>query len=560
MTRTEQRAEPSSSTAEAAPSTRWKDLALCGLVMLLACMVLAKDITVGGFRFGDAAAHAMDGVLIHDWMAAGPEAWGSPMAFAAEQYGHYPTLGIGRHYPPGYAMFEAGFFALSGISIFSARCCVVFFGMLAAAGAYTFARFWSNRPTAILAAVILTTMPATTTWGRQNMLEMPTMAVLVWAAVAFAAYLRKPTPGRLGVVIAACVAAVFFKQPAVFLIGVVAIVLLFAAARRSCPWSHAIAAVFTAMVAAWVTVLSLDANGQQLLSGYKSYTDRLGWTALSYYARQLPNQISLAYCLAAGAGLILARRRMGRAWSFLVLWLVAAYAIVTIADYKNPRYLYFALFPPAVWAATAAGEIISRMGTGARQAWLAGGVITACVGFGLAAPVEHRPDYGPLVQAHRDAIEGNVVLFSGLRDGDFVFAVRQHVPRWRTVVIRGSKLLYTCNGFPGIDFQSRVSSVDEVSDLLSRFAFRCLFVERENKLDLAEDSHLREALAREVDFRRRAVHHLQAESDPGRWDVTIDVYEPDQVQARAVDHFDIFIPRARRTVSVDLRGLHQRED
>jgi hypothetical protein len=560
MMRSDHRAQPFLSTAEAADSARGKDLALCGLVMLLACVVLAEDITVGGFRFGDASAHAMDGVLIHDWIAAGPEAWCAPMEFAAEQYGHYPTLGIGRHYPPGYAIFEAGFFALLGISVFSARCCVVFFGMLAAAGVYTFARFWSNRLTALLAAVILTTMPATTTWGRQNMLEVPTMAVLSWAAVAFAAYLRKPTAGRLGVVIAACVAAIFFKQPAVFLIGVVAVVLVFAAARRACPRSHAVAAVVTAMIVSWATMLSLDTNGQQLLSGYKSYADRFGWTALSYYARQLPNQISLVYCLAAGVGLILTRRRMAHGWSFLVVWLVAAYAIVTIADYKNPRYLYFALFPAAVWAATAAGEILSRMGTGARRAWLGGAMVTACVGFGLAAPVEHRPDYGPLVQAHRDSIEGNVVLFSGLRDGDFVFAVRQHVPRWRTVVIRGSKLLYTCNGFPGIDFESKVSSVDEVSDVLSRFAFRCLFVERENRLDLVEDSHLREVLARSGDFHRRAVHHLQAGSDPGRWDVTIDVYEASQAQARAVDHFDIFIPRARRTVRVDLRGFHQREN
>ena len=80
------------------------DCTLLAALYAATAVVLGKDITLGGLADADSAAHAMDGVLIHDWVMAGPSAWLSPMEFARQQYGHYPTLGIGLHYPPGFAV------------------------------------------------------------------------------------------------------------------------------------------------------------------------------------------------------------------------------------------------------------------------------------------------------------------------------------------------------------------------------------------------------------------------------------------------------------------------
>ena len=173
------------------------DLALLVILCLIASVVMGKDISVGGLRFGDTSVHAMDGVLIHDWIAAGPEAWVSPMTFAEKQYGQYPCLGIGRHYPPGFAMVEAAFFAVLGISPVTARLTVVFFALVLVVGTYTFVRQFSTPPVATLSSVLLITLPEVTLWGRQAMLEVPTLAVLSWGAVTFCWYLGQPTNRRL---------------------------------------------------------------------------------------------------------------------------------------------------------------------------------------------------------------------------------------------------------------------------------------------------------------------------------------------------------------------------
>ena len=71
------------------PLDKW-DVWLILAALVTTGIVLGKDISVGGLRYGDTAVHAMDGVLIHDWIAAGPDAWAQPMQFAEAQYGHYP--------------------------------------------------------------------------------------------------------------------------------------------------------------------------------------------------------------------------------------------------------------------------------------------------------------------------------------------------------------------------------------------------------------------------------------------------------------------------------------
>lgn len=545
-----------SSLATTPPRWRGIDVTLLSLLMLVTAIVLAKDITVSGFRHGDASAHAMDGVLIHDWIAAGPRAWFSPMEFATQQYAHYPTLGIGSHYPPGYALVEAVFFALFGVSPFSARFCVVCFGLLAAVGTYTFMRSWTDRLTGVLAAVILVTIPETTTWGRQNMLEVPTLAVMVWTAVALTWYFRRPTGKRLAGVTAFAILAILFKQPAVFLIGVVAVTVVFVAWRGGCRRSHAIVVLLIAVVVMLATVLSLGSAGRQVLGGdFAGVGDRFGLASLTWYAKLFPVAVPIPYLLVAVVGLVVSCRKLGPTGVFLVVWLCASYAMISLVNCKNPRFLYLVLFPPAMWAAVGLGTLLSRIRVEPLRVALAGVTAAAGGAVALAAPIEHRPNYGVIVQAHRHLIEGHVVLFSGLRDGDFVFAVRQYLPWRRSIIIRGSKLLYTCSVVPELDFESRVSTRREVSELLDKFAFQNIFVERENKLKLTEDAILRDCLSASEAYRLIAVHPLHAEPVPTYRDVTIDVYQATNPKVRTAEHFDIHLPNAARTIRVDLDSL-----
>jgi len=543
------------------------DAGLLLLTMAAVGIVLGRDITIGGLRYGDSAAHAMDGVLIHDWFAAGPDAWLQPIEFAERQYAHYPTLGIGRHYPPGFAAVEALFFAAFGISAVVARMTVLFFALVAAAAFYAIGRMLAGRLAGFFAAIVWITLPATVEWGRQEMLEVPTAAALALGAVAVLSYLRSPTYSRLFLALAAMVAALFFKQTSVFIFAAFSATLTLAAMRKnasasSIRWSHVLIAVLASIVAMVVVVQTLDGHGSRLLHGNPTYPDRWSWVVLTGYLQIVPKQVGWIVILIAGIGVVSLVRVKAkystfalRSLIFLCLWFIACWAMLTLSDFKYDRYLYPGLLPFAVFAGIGAAWFMEMIPTvSARVAVAAAVGLAACVPA-WSIPTKARPDYGPAVAAHRQEMEGQAILFSGLRDGDFVFAVRERIP-WRSaVVIRGSKLLYHCNGRPDLDFASHVASSGEIEQLMRRLAFTHVFIERENKLGLREDEWLRHYLESGGDYAIIASYPMAVADTPDHRNVTLDVYRLSAPLERQVGHVDLPIGRAGRTVRVELPAI-----
>lgn len=533
-------------------SSATAELAALTVVLVLTTIVLSKDISVGGLRDGDTAVHAMDGVLIHDWVAAGPTAWLSPLQFAKEQYGHYPCLGIGRHYPPGFAMVEAGFFALLGISPITSRLCVLFFGLFAAAGVYTFARTFSDRAASTLAAVATMTLPAVTFWGRQTMLEVPTLSILAWTAVAFAFYLRDPSGRRLLVVLGMSTLSLLFRQHAVFVFGAVAVTLFYCNLRGIVPRRHFVISAIVAITMIVLITLSFEGAAARMIRGRATYPSLWEFDALTFYLRQLPIEVG-AWTLGAGVvGLVIWPRRYRPLAVFMFAWFFGAYIMLTAADQKWDRFLFVALLPAGVCAAVALTQVFSCE---ALARWRLPTTAVACItlcAIGLGRPVQHYPDYGSVVSAYKEEIRGRVILFGGTRDNHFVFSVRQHLPPREAIVIRSSKLLYLCNTVPSVDFESIVASKEDLAGLMRRFAFRYVFTEKENRFDVGQESMLQDYLANGGDYRRAATHALHADAEPTSRDSTIDVYRLAQPLTRSAEYFESRIPRSDMIVRVRL--------
>ncbi len=521
------------------------------LLVTLTVVVLGKDISKGGLRSMDSPVHAMDGVLVHDWVAAGPSAWSDPMGFAIEQYAHYPSLSIGRHYPPGFAVVEAAFYGVFGISAVSARMAVVFMGILGVIGAYMFMRRFAGQAVSAFAGTALLGMPAVTLWGHQTMLELPTLTMMIWAAVALTHYLAKPSGWRLAGVIGITLLSLFFKQNALFLIGAVTAAIGVCAWRGETRWRHAIiAAIFCIMVpvAVW---LSMSDAVAQLVAGQDGAEPNRGLGTLTQYALLLPEQIGSWVLVAAAIGFVVSWRRSVVYATFLAVWFAGCYAMVTLAEFKSARFFFVGLFPFAIWAALGCDRIMGRFSHRLRSAAVVlGMVVISKIAFDR--PIEYFPDYGPTVIAHRHDIEGHAVLFSGLRDGDFVFAVRQHIPWRRTVVIRASKLLYTCLAHPIFDFESKVADVKDIDTVIRPLGLTHLFIERENRLKVHADQLLRDYLATTETYRRIDSLRLAEEREPNYRNVTMDVYESTSPIQRTVEFLDIPIPRVHRTIRVSL--------
>lgn len=542
------RTSEQSNRAPWARADAWVAVALCAA----ASIILGKDIDRGALADADSAAHIMDGVLIHDWILAGPLEWTAPMQFATEQYAHYPTLGIGRHYPPGFALVEAGFFAVFGISPTTARLCVMFFGMLAAVGTYVFLRGWSDRWTSALAALVLLAFPSTTLWGRQAMLEVPTMAALVWGAVCFARYLQEPSALRLSLAILVCIAAIAFKQSAVFLICAAAMTLVLLSIPRMVPRVHATVSVVIGLAVLCGTWFTLDDACMKTVSGYSSFADPWSAASLTYYLRATPYLTGTLILIPAVLGGIVAFGRLGRMQWLLIAWVFVAYVMVTTTDLKVPRFFYVGVFPIAAW---------SGVGLAALCRWSSRLRISPIVGsafactlliFAFQRPVRVTPDYAPIVDAHRTEITAGPVLFSGLRDGDFVFAVRQQLAWREGLVVRGSKLLYTATAGPNLDLVSYTDDEAHLAEVMRRYAFEHVFIEREDVVGTPHDQWLRNYLENSGDYRRIASHEFPPSQRQCRMAANVDVYKLAQPLTRTVDHFDIPMPRTGKSIRVSL--------
>lgn len=525
---------------------------LCAVVGLVAIAALGKDITRGGLIDPDASAHVMDGVLIHDWILAGPDAWMKPMPFAMTQYGHYPTLGIGAHYPPGFALVEAAFFLVLGVSATSARICVVFFGVIAACGTYFLVRRFAGRMAATISGVLLVVLPATTLWGRQVMLEIPLMAALVWSAVGFLWYAQRPSHARFAIVCVAALSTILFKQSGVFLICAMAMVITLLAIRGEGRVVHAIASVVIALAALGSVMATMDEACLKTVSGYHTHAP-WSYAALSFYPRSLPGLVGWSVLIASVAGAVISLWRRRPVDWFLFAWMFVGLVMVSVTSLKTPRFAYLLVLPLVLWAAMAVEVVVNRIPVVKFRPVAIALIVAFAAWAGFRRPVVDGPDFGALVETNRANIEDQVVLFSGLRDGDFVFAVREHVPWRSTVIIRGSKLFYTCTAGPNLDLVSYVEGPEGVAETMRRFAFAQVYVERENRVGTPQDDWLREYLHGSGDYALAGsvlVDGVEGSCGPK---VYVDRYMLVRPWQRQVDHFDIPIPRTNRSIRVDLR-------
>ena len=242
----------------------------------------------------------------------------------------------------------------------------------------------------------------------------------------------------------------------------------------------------------------------------------------------------------------------------MLLWIVSFYAMSSVIQHKHERYFFFGFVPFAICAGLGFTWLVTRLRS-ARIQWATVSILALGAMYSsYRVPIAYRPDYTPLIMAHREQIRSGVVLFDGQRDSDFVFALRQVLSPRQCVAIRASKLLYTCASEPGFRYESYVDSLKEVNQILGDLAFDAVFVERHPKMNLKEERLLRESLRTNGDYDLLTTHSMLA--DPSvqhtkKSAVTVDVFLPARPMTRTVKDVRIHIPMDNRTVEFDLDEL-----
>src|SRR5271167_564181 len=149
-------------------NSTWQDAAFLLLLTIAVVLLFETSPRAGDFWWSDAPRHAMDGAFYRDMAHSLPVT--HLKQWATDYYLQYPAVTV-LFYPPLFALVEAVFFSLFGVSHTVAQLTVSAFFLAAAYGAYFLTKRWVGRAAAFASALLFVGIPAMALWGRQVMLE-----------------------------------------------------------------------------------------------------------------------------------------------------------------------------------------------------------------------------------------------------------------------------------------------------------------------------------------------------------------------------------------------------
>ena len=487
-----------SASDKAASPSRAAERAIAFAVFILGAVLLWLSAPHDGeFWWSDSPRHALNGVFIKDLVAAFP--WRDPAGFAAQYYMQYPALTI-LFYPPLFYLISAPFFAVMGVSHTTALWVVMVHYIALAFGLYVLARRWLTFSIALAVGLSIMAIPGVALWGRQVMLEIPAMAFAVWAFVLLRRYCDEAHPSLLYVGAFLLLCAIYTKFSAIFLVPVAGLMLLSAEGqniwRNRHVWISAALFIVGFIPVAFLTLKFGQANLQSITGIADSEVSRASIAGWLWYAAKLPEQLGWLLLFAAGAGLAaswISRREIDKVDGVLLLgWFVIGYFFFSMIDLKEARHSTLLLPPLLIFAGLAAAKFLpARIG-----AWLA---ISLVVGTGAYT---WRYEPVPAVDGYREAAnwianhapDNAIVMFSGKRDGSFIFNMRTHEGRRDLYVIRADKLLLDISVRRELGVEQKVFTTQQIGEMLDHYGVQYVVAQSDFWIDLEVMSRLQEAL------------------------------------------------------------------
>jgi hypothetical protein len=466
-------------------SDRIQDSIALLLLFAAAAILFNTSHVDGNFHWSDASRHALNGVFLLDFFAEmpiPPDQWKN---FAIQYYLQYPALTIG-FYPPLLALTQTPFYYFFGVSHYSAQLSVVFFFLLAAWGTYAISRRFLPPVQALAVGLIFMGSPEIALWGRQVMLEIPAYAGLLWSVFFFILFLQKATPGRLYAAILCYLAALYFKQTVIFILPVFLVFLWQRFQRQEIAGRPLLIAIFlfaVGMVPLTLLTIFFGSVNVGAVAGGQSIGEMSRFSEWSrwFYIEAIPDQIGWPITV-LGSVFIIAlivyrpwRSRQLPVW-FFIGWFASGYLFFTMIVLKDARHSVFIVFPLILFAVLFVDRLIASKKTAAALT-----LLLAVYSFHdgvIAHDAPYIDGYRQAVEVITDQAPANgVVLFSGSRDGSFIFNMRANKKRQDLAILRADKILLDVAVKRIMGISERNLNEAQIIDLLNRYNVSILVVE-----------------------------------------------------------------------------------
>jgi Dolichyl-phosphate-mannose-protein mannosyltransferase len=503
------------------------DRAVVVVIFIAANAALFATAPVNGdFWWSDAPRHALNGAFVRDFVAAAP--WHDPKTWAVDYYLQYPALSI-LFYPPLFYFVEAAMFTVLGVSHWVAQLTVSLFTALLGAASYGLVRLNFPRWSALGASLLVIGGPEIAFWAHQVMLDVPAYAVVVTAIYCYCRYLRSERQLYLYLAVLAVLAAVYIKLTAAFIAPVLAAHLI--ASRGARVWRDrniVIAGVVgvLGLIPALLLTAKFGGVNAESVAGRSIDLPRTSLGAWIFYLKLFPDYLGVVGAALAIAGLVVVVRRraapLDRSLAWLLLgWLIFGYLFFSAIAVREPRHGIMIAFPLAIFAVVAVHRLLPVRLAPTTVAGLGAATLLYSVTFDPPPRVVGYAEVADYVAAH--APKNGVILFSGYRDGNFVFDLRTHEERRDLWTIRADKLLLRiaierARGVVQTDLDQK-----QIAAALRDYGVSLVVAQPVFWTDLREMARL-DAVLHTADFRQVASFPITA--TVAHTDPLIEIYEP----------------------------------
>jgi hypothetical protein len=465
--------------------------ALLAAVIALVCAVAAHGIGKGEFDFNvDEAQHAVTGLFVADAMRDMPLR--HPVEYAYRYYAQYPSIAL-VHWPPLFYVVEGLSFLALGSGVVAARITVLLFLALLLYQWFRLVEELQGPFTAVVATIMLATIPLMLLFEKTVMLEIPSLAL---AVAAIREWIRYLDDGRRATLIKWALwtsAALLCKQTSVY-IFVFCLLSLASTRRWERIWTRKmwLAVAICGLLAGPFYMLMLLSHGASVAKDLGSH-QMTGMQRLGYYWKSLPRTFSTPLLGLAVLGVAMARRWNRRGQTALMLcWIAAGYLTFTFFGQNEARFAIY-WFPPLVYFA--AGLLTEAFQT----PWMRRSMrVAACALVALMTVHAwgfERP-YISGYQAVAQRLVGNygsgIVLFDGRVPGNFVFFMRSLDPRRQFLVLR--KSLYVNDVRKNENSEELLHTREELLNLFHNDGIRFAVVSENSPLDFPSQMVLRQCL------------------------------------------------------------------
>ena len=472
------------------------------LLILITLILTGKGLFINGdFFWSDESRHAMDGVYFLDLIKDMPVF--HLYQYTKQYYAKYPALGL-TWYPPFFAMVEAIFYAIFGISTFAARFTVIFFALLGVFIWYVWIREIYNQEIAFYSGLLFVTTPLVVYWSHAVMLEIPTLAMIILSFYCFYKYFELDEKKYAYYLALSLSGALLTKQTAAFIIPLFFSYILIRKKhkkliKKECIISYIILAIF--IIPLTIFTLKFGTLGLRVTLGdLKEVSKGTTLEQWSYYLRLLPNIFSwpiLLLSLPIIPFIIKEKDKNGLLFLLWIFWWYVCFSYIfgyqgSFSKYGNYYGIY--VVPPfCLLTVLTLNKLRDKLKFPPTLILIIISIYQIILSFNIKTP--YIPNiYEEAAKFVAQNPKGTTTLVSAYYDGNFIFHVRRHDPKRRMIILRADKTLVSLAVFKRFGVYSHVHNENDIYNMLQDYGTGYIVVEDKDLVGIKAFKMLRKIL------------------------------------------------------------------